>query len=791
MKTALKNPALSASALKKTGLEEFFRLTASSPGGLTTKEAIKRSRLFGYNQIAKAKKVPPILQFLNYFKNPLLIVLIFAALISGLTGQMHSLTIILLIIFLSIGLNFYQERKATGVSDKLTRRLAIAADVRRDGRKISLNVKYLVPGDLVFLAAGDIVPADGKIISANDFFVNESALTGESLPVEKYGPENDVVFSGTNVVSGFSQFLVTAIGAQTELGRLAEKLRRPAEANAFEKGIRGFGLLIVRVIAFIVAVIFFLNALNHKGILNSFLFALAVAVGITPELLPMIISVNLAKGALKMSRGGVLVKKLNAIPTFGSMDVLCTDKTGTLTENRITLIKHVDLFGRDSLSVFSQAYLNGYFETGIKSILDQAILDYRPMDLRAYEKVEELPYSFSRKRSSIIYKTAGRLTMVTKGAPEEIFKISSFYQENGKNEVLTKAVLKKARAVYDDLSRQGLRLLAIAAKNIGREKKRYEVGEERDLALLGFMAFYDPPKAGVKETLVFMKAHGVDIKILTGDCPLVTEKICRDLDLEIEGIVTGDDLDLNLLSDEEIYLKTKTATICARLSPSQKEKIIAELKRHGLTVGYLGDGINDAPSLKSADVGISVDNAVDVAKDTADIILLEKGLKELMAGVLEGRKSFGNTMKYLLMGLSSNFGNMFSLIGASLFLPFFPMTAGQILLNNFLYDGSQLSIPADNVDEDYLRKPKHPHAKNPFPPVAAEPLSGFHDLGRGFSRFPFDPGPGRRLFRFSGRARPGASGYLLDGPYLSLHCGTGQADFLQEDEGAQAGLKKS
>jgi len=444
-----------------------------------------------------------------------------------------------------------------------------------------------------------------------------------------------------------------------------------------------------------------------KGYFNSFLFALAVAVGVTPELLPMIMSVNMAKGAMKMAKNGVLVKRLNSIPTFGSIDILCTDKTGTLTEDKITVIEHVDIFGKESEAVFSAAYINGFFETGIKNILDSAILEHAKFNLENYKKVEEIPYDFNRKRSSIFSEHQGITTMITKGAPEEIFKICSNYFDGEIIKIMTPEILINIKKIHDDLSSQGFRILAIAEKIINIKKEKYEASEETNLVLRGFMVFYDPPKIDVKETIVFMKEHGIDIKILTGDGPLITKKICSDLGLPVDQIITGDELDLNILSDEEIYKRTKNATICARMSPSQKEKIICELKRNGLIVGYLGDGINDAPSLKTADVGISVDNAVDVAKETADIILLKKGLKELMEGVIEGRKTFSNTMKYLLMGLSSNFGNMFSMIGASIFLPFFPMTASQILLNNFIYDTSQLAIPSDNVDAEYLKKPKH------------------------------------------------------------------------------------
>ena len=693
--------------LKALSLKELYAMTASSESGLKTDEAITRSKLFGYNEFKSAKKTHPVLLFLGYFKNPLIIILIVAASISGLTGELRSMAIILSMIFLSIILNFYQEQKSDKAADKIARRLAINAKILRDGKDQELNTKYIVPGDIVLLAAGDIVPADGRLIAADDFFLNEASLTGESLPTEKFVDSTNAIFSGTNVVSGYGRYLVTNTGLTTEFGQIAQRLTTAAPTNAFEKGINSFGFLILRVIIFIVAIIFLINAVMHKGVLNSFLFALAVAVGVTPELLPMIMSINMARGAAKMAKDGVLVKRLNSIPTFGSIDILATDKTGTLTEDRITLIKHVDIFGQDSEEIFLAAYINGYFETGIKSILDDAILSHKKLEMDGYKKIEELPYDFNRKRSSIVYEHSGRLVMITKGAPEEVFKISANYLDQGHVGLLTAEISRQALAVYHDLSRQGLRVLAIAEKEISERKEQYPLSDENTMTLRGFMAFYDPPKKDVKETLVFMREHGVEIKILTGDSPLVTKKICDEIGLEVKGIITGEDLDLNRLTDEEIYKKTRTATICARLSPSQKEKIIMELKKNGLVVGYLGDGINDAPSLKTADVGISVDNAVDIAKETADIILMKKGLKELMNGVIEGRKTFGNTMKYLLMCLSSNFGNMFSMIGASIFLPFFPMTAGQILLNNFIYDTSQLSIPSDNVDPEYLKKPKH------------------------------------------------------------------------------------
>ena len=408
-----------------------------------------------------------------------------------------------------------------------------------------------------------------------------------------------------------------------------------------------------------------------------------------------------------MAKKGVLVKRLNAIPDFGSMDILCTDKTGTLTQDRITLVKHLNVFGTDSPKVLRQAYINGSLETGIKSILDKAILEFKDIDIKGIKKIDEIPYDFMRKRSSVIYEEKKKRRLVTKGAPEEIFKICTTYEINDKHKRLTPLMLKKIQKLYDGLSNDGLRVLAIATREIKDKKSTYPKTEEKDLTLIGFTAFYDPPKVSAKETIAAMREYGIEVKILTGDSPLVTKKICSDLGLDIKGILVGEDLDFDKMNDKTIASKAADNTIFARFSPIQKNRIISALKKDGYVVGYLGDGINDAPSLKTADVAISVSNAVDVAKEAADIILVNKGLKELMEGVIEGRKTFGNTMKYLMMGLSSNFGNMFSMVGAVIYLPFFPMLPGQILLNNLLYDTSQLTIPTDNVDVEYLRKPRH------------------------------------------------------------------------------------
>jgi len=693
---------------KTSDIKNIFLSLKSNPKGLSEKEATKRSRKYGLNEICKKKKIHPFIKFLSYFKNPLILILLVAAFISGLTGAFKNSIIITGMVFLSIGLNFYQEHKSNKAAEKIAKKLAVRTTVLRDGKKKEILTKYIVPGDVILLSAGNIVPADGVIFEADDFFVNESALTGESFPVEKiFGGKNKsgLVFSGTNVVSGYCQVLITATGAETEYGKIAKDISTPEEINAFESGIKDFGYLIVKVIIFIVVIIFLINGFLGKDLFSSFVFCIAVAVGVTPELLPMIMSVNMAKGAIKMAKKGVIVKRLNAIPDFGSMDILCTDKTGTLTEDHITLIRHMDVFGNECQTVLRFAYINGFLETGIKSILDKAILDFKDIDTKGITKAYEIPYDFMRKRSSIIFKEKKEITMVTKGAPEEVFKICSTYYNNKKNAKLTAAQLKKINALYEKLSSEGLRVLAVATKKA--KSSAYTKADETEMTLNGFVAFYDPPKQSAKETIEFMRSHGVEIKILTGDSPLVTKKICEELGIPIKGILLGEDLDSDKMNDDVIAYKAQNANILARLSPSQKEKIISALRKKGFVVGYLGDGINDAPSLKSADVGISVDNAVDVAKETADIILMKKGLQELMEGVLEGRKTFGNTMKYLMMGLSSNFGNMFSMVAAALYLPFFPMLPGQILINNFLYDTSQLAIPSDKVDPEYLKKPKH------------------------------------------------------------------------------------
>jgi len=700
-------PINSLKNYQKLTPDELLKKLNTSLRGLTDKEAIRRSKIYGLNEIVKKKKVSPLIKFLSYFNNPLILILIFAAIVSAITGSFRNSLIILIMVFLSAILNSYQEHKSSRAAEKIAKKLAVRATVLRNNQKKELLTKYIVPGDIIMLSAGNIIPVDGRVIQADDFFVNESVLTGESFPVEKTKQADNLLYSGTNVVSGYATFVAIQTGTKTEYGKIADQLISPREINAFEIGIKNFGYLIIKVIVAIVLLIFLINAISKKEIIDSLIFAIAVAVGITPELLPMIMSINMAKGSVKMAKKGVIIKRLNAIPDFGSMDILCTDKTGTLTKDKITLVHYLDVSGRENTEVLKLAYINGFFETGIKSLLDKAILEFKNIEIKNLIKIDEIPYDFIRKRSSIIYEKNEDRQMVTKGAPEEIFKICGSYYDNNEIKKISTNDLQKFNNLYEKLSSQGFRVLAVAKKDVADKKIVYPKSEENDMILMGLTAFYDPPRQSAKVTLEFMKTHGVEIKILTGDNSLVTKKICEDVGLPIKGIISGEEIDIDKMNDEALAVKAMKVNILARLSPMQKEKIISALRKKGLIVGYLGDGINDAPALKSADVGISVENAVDVAKETADIILMKKGLKELMDGVIEGRKTFGNTMKYMMMGLSSNFGNMFSMIGAALYLPFFPMLPGQILLNNFLYDISQLSIPTDNVDQEYLTKPKH------------------------------------------------------------------------------------
>ncbi|MCX8171370.1 MAG: magnesium-translocating P-type ATPase, partial [Candidatus Bathyarchaeota archaeon] len=687
----------------------------SSPSGLSSEEAEKRLKVFGYNEVAKKRKRSLIIEFLYHFGNPLIIILLIAGLISYFLGEGESAIIVFSILVMSTLLDFYQEHKAESAAEMLKERVALTATVVRDGVKREVKISEIVPGDIILLSAGDIVPADARVLSAKDLFVDQSALTGESFPVEKTPTPlksgnlpvtewSNYLFMGTSVIGGSAVAVVVRTGEQTEYGRISRALAARGPETEFQKGIRRFGYMTMEATFLLILIIFFINALYERPVLESLLFAVSLAVGLTPELLPMIISINLSKGAMDMARRGVIVKRLASIQNLGSMDVLCTDKTGTLTENRIRLILHVDVNGRESEKMLLYSYLNSYYQTGLRSPLDEAVLAYKSIDIRGYRKIDEIPFDFIRKRLSIIVEYENQHYMITKGAPEEVLKICSFYELDDVVSDLTQEAQKKIEQKYLELSAEGYRVLGVAYKRLKEYKPAYFVSDESEMIFLGFIGFLDPPKETAREAINLLKKRGIELKILTGDNELVTRKMCEHLSFEIKGILLGSEIEH--MHDDALARAVEEINVFCRVTPAQKNRIIDALKANGHVVGFLGDGINDAPSLKNADVGISVDNAVDVAKEAADIILLENDLTILHDGIIEGRKSFGNTMKYIMMAISSNFGNMFSVAIGSLFLPFLPMLPIQILLNNLLYDLTQTAVPLDDVDREYLEKPK-------------------------------------------------------------------------------------
>jgi Mg2+-importing ATPase len=688
--------------------------SAAASGGLTSQEAAARLSLFGPNDPAPPQRHSAVLDFLRLFLNPLTLILLIAAAVSAFLGEAADATIIAVIVLLSTALDFTQNYKSQRAIEQLRQQVAPTATVLRDGKWQELRRGDVVPGDVVRLSAGDLVPADARLLESRDLFILQASLTGESLPVEKQASGEEVstnpdarnmVFMGTSVVSGTASALVVATGPKTSFGDIATRLAGRPEQTAFDRGLKDFSLLLTRTVLFLVVFLIVVSWARHRDPFQSLLFAVSLAVGLTPEFLPMIVSVTLSKGARAMARKKVVVKHLSAIQNFGGIDVLCSDKTGTLTSGNMSLDRSLDPFGGASQRVFALAYLNSQFETGIRSPLDMAILQSaEPDEAKGYEKRDEIPYDFERRRLSIVVERQSRRLLITKGAPEGIFALSVDYESDGRTATLDAAALGRCRATYEGLSRQGFRVLAVAYTGV-EARPNYSADDERSLILAGFLAFSDPPLPDAAEALAALRRDGVEVKIITGDGDLVASHVCSQVGLEPGKIVLGDELER--MSDVALTHVAEVTTVFARVSPAQKNRIIMALKHRGHVVGFMGDGINDAPSLHAADVGISVSTAVDVAREAADIILLEPGLDVLASGIVEGRKAFGNVMKYLLMGTSSNFGNMFSMAGASLFLPFLPMLPTQILLNNFMYDLSQLTIPTDNVDDEYLRKPQH------------------------------------------------------------------------------------
>ncbi|MBS0307357.1 MAG: magnesium-translocating P-type ATPase [Proteobacteria bacterium] len=724
--------------------EQLLEQLHSRADGLSESEADEIRKTAGPNEIEHEKPLPWWLHLWHCYRNPFNLLLTVLALISYLTEDMKATTVIGTMVVLSTILRFVQETRSNKAADKLKEMVSntatvirhdLAEDAAEEARRYfeivlhpkgpkraEIPIKKLVPGDIVLLSAGDMIPADLRVLSAKDLFVSQAAMTGESMPVEKFTTNqgeqttnplelDNLCFMGTNVVSGSASAVVVSTGNRTYFGALAERVTAGnRETTAFQAGVNRVSWLLIRFMLVMTPIVFFLNGFTKGDWLEAFLFALSIAVGLTPEMLPVIVTSTLAKGAVILSRKKVIVKRLDAIQNFGAMDILCTDKTGTLTQDKIFLARHTDVFGQESDTVLEYAYLNSYYQTGLKNLLDVAVLEHaevhRELEVAtAFRKVDEIPFDFTRRRMSVVVAEHDQHhLLICKGAVEEILAVCNRVQHGDVVETLTPDMLTQIRTVTADLNEEGLRVVAVAASELPPTKHTYGLADESDLVLIGYIAFLDPPKESTAPALRALKTHGVDVKILTGDNELVTAKICREVGLPVAGMMLGSQLDR--LSDTELAQSVETVTVFAKLSPTHKERIVRVLHDKGHVVGFMGDGINDAAALRAADIGISVDTAVDIAKEAADIILLEKSLMVLEEGVVEGRKTFANMLKYIKMTASSNFGNVFSVLVASAFLPFLPMLPMQLLVQNLLYDISQIAIPFDNVDQEFLQKPQ-------------------------------------------------------------------------------------
>jgi len=699
--------------------QEVFDKLKTSLLGLTNQEAEIRLENYGLNVVVKEKKSTWIKLIIDAVLNPLVILLSVIGIVSILTRDYETAVIIFIMVLLGLVLRFVQEYKADNAAAKLKAMIHVTATVIRDGTEEEIPLSKLVPGDIVKLSAGDMIPADLRILSSKDLFIIQSALTGESIPVEKFETNGDsnfispleiknICFLGTSVESGSATGIVVTTGANTYLGKMASAITTQHIQTSFDKGVKSFTWLMIKFMMVMVPLVFLINGLTKHNWHEAFFFAMAVAVGLTPEMLPMIVTVCLSKGAMAMSKKKVIMKRLNAIQNMGAMDVLCTDKTGTLTIDKVLLEKHCDVVRKDDEGVLQIAYLNSYFQTGLKNILDRAILVHKEAEaelhITNYKKVDEIPFDFSRKIMSVVVETPnGVHQIITKGAPEEIFSRCTQFELDGEIFPIESVLISDLREEYNDLSKDGFRVLALAFKDL-EKKEAYNKDDESNLTLIGYLAFLDPPKETAAAAIIALQNHGISIKVITGDNELVTMKVCKEVGISTDKVLLGTDTER--MTDEELSNVVDETTIFARHSPSDKQRIVKVLQKRGHTVGFLGDGMNDAPALRVADVGISVDSAVDIAKETADVILLKKSLMVLEEGVQEGRKVFANILKYIRMGASSNFGNMFSVLGASIILPFLPMMPIQILANNLLYDFSQVPIPTDGVDPELIAKPR-------------------------------------------------------------------------------------
>ncbi|MBV2167904.1 MAG: magnesium-translocating P-type ATPase [Bdellovibrio sp.] len=684
--------------------------------GLASDQAEERLTKYGPNLL----KTPPkhfLKELLSRFLNPLVIILLLASSISAATGDVTGFIIIVLIVLMSVSLDFYQQYRAEQAAEELKASVAVTATVLRDGKRQERALSEIVPGDIVFIGAGDLIPADGVILEEKDIFINQALLTGESYPVEKKvkleSPVQEIsraenaVFLGTSVVSGSAKVLVFRTGMETSLGEISKSLSQISPPTAFDIGIHQFGNLIMRLTVTMVLFVVLVNVLFHRPWLESFLFAMALAVGLTPELLPMIITVTLSRGTLRMSKKKVIVKRLSSIQNLGSMDILCSDKTGTLTEGRIILERHVDVKGEDSPEVLQLAYLNSFFETGYRSPIDRAIIEHEELDVRSWQKIDEVPFDFERRRVSVLLDDGRRRILIVKGAMEEILGLSNLFSQGSfeKTYDLDPQTREGIFHLSRSLEGQGFRGIGIAWKEVSKDCLHAHVSDETELVFAGIAAFHDPPKAGIKTVLQNLSESHVSFRMVTGDSELVTRHLFQQVGVEVTGVLTG--AQIQEMDDPALQARVESVNLFCRVSPTQKNRIIMAFKKRGHIVGYLGDGANDAPSLHSADVGISVEGAVDVAKEAADIVLLKQDLRTLLVGIFEGRRTHLNIMKYIMMATSSNFGNMFSMAGAALILPFLPMLPLQVLLNNFLYDISEIAIPLDRVDMKSLRHPTH------------------------------------------------------------------------------------
>jgi Mg2+-importing ATPase len=700
-------------------IEELFQKLGSRPEGLTSEEVEQRLALWGPNEVVSERPPGWAYRLYTAFRNPLVILLMILGTLSFLTGDFRGGLVMMVMVALGVSLRFVQETRADAAAARLKEMIHVTATVLRDHQWREIPLQEIVPGDVVRLSAGDMIPGDLRLVSAKDLFVVQATLTGESMPVEKTdGPDlcpgisplerSNLCFLGTSVESGSATGLVLATGRESYLGKVAATLTGKEPETAFDRGVKGFTWLMIRFMLFLAPLVFLVNGISKHNWKEAFFFALAVAVGLTPEMLPMIVSVCLSKGALAMSKKKVIVRRLHSIQNLGAMDVLCTDKTGTLTRDHVILEIYCDVFGNESEEVLHDAFLISHFQTGLKNVLDRAILDHAELhgklNVGAYAKVDEIPFDFSRKMMSVVVETAsGQTLLLTKGAPEAVFARCTHFQSDGQTFPMEPIFVGDLMEEVRNLSEDGFRVLAVAKKPL-EPRQGYSKNDEECLILTGYLAFLDPPKDSAQKAIAALHQHGVRVKVLTGDNELVTKKVCREVGLEGRKVILGSELDR--MSPQELAQAIEEADIFARLSPAHKKMIVEALQEKGHVVGFLGDGINDAPALRAADVGISVDNAVDIAKDSADIILLEKDLNVLEEGILEGRKVFVNIVKYIRMGASSNFGNMFSVVGASAWLPYLPMAPLQVLTNNLLYDVSQVPIPTDSVEPDQVAKPQ-------------------------------------------------------------------------------------